>query len=89
MIQESEIIRLVIGVAVAVILSLSSSGLKRLPGKRLFIAAYYVLLSSWGFTVLEHLVFYEVLNVLEHTAYVISAAFYLYWCFKTIRGIAK
>jgi len=85
MLQESELIRLLLGIAAAVILALSQGGLKRLPGNRTFTAAYFVLLAGWVFTVIEHLIFPELFNLLEHAAYVLSGILYLYWCVRLIR----
>ena len=89
MIQESEIIRLILGIVVATVFAVSPSGLRRLPGRKWFVAAFYVLLAAWTFTVIEHLFWYDALNILEHIGYVISAAAYAVWCFKTIGGKAR
>jgi hypothetical protein len=89
MIQESEIIRLILGIVVAFVFAMSPSGIERLPGRKWFVAAFYVLLSSWTFTVFEHLFLYDVLNILEHIGYLISGILYAYWCLKTTRGTAR
>jgi len=86
MLQESELIRLLLGIAAAIILALSRNGLKRLSGYRTFTAAYFVLLGGWVFTVVEHLAFPEIFNLLEHTAYAVSGALYLRWCILLVRS---
>ena len=89
MLQESELIRLFLGIAAAVILALSRGGLKRLSGHKIFTAAYFVLLAGWIFTVVEHVAFPEIFNLLEHTAYVVSGILYLLWCVRLVRGGAR
>ena len=89
MLQESELIRLLLGVAAAVILALSRNGLRRLSGYRTFTTAYFILLAGWVFTVVEHAFFPEIFNILEHAAYLISGAFYLAWCIRLARGGVK
>lgn len=89
MIQESEIIRLILGVAGACMLVISGRGLQRLPGNRVFVAAYHALLSGWIFTVFEHVAIYEVLNILEHAAYVVSGVLYILWCYLLFGKAAK
>ncbi len=89
MFQESELIRLFLGIAAAVILTLSRGSLKRLSGYKMFIAAYYVLLAAWIFTVLERKAFPDIFNLLEHGAYVTSGILYLLWCIRLVRGSAR
>ena len=89
MFQESELIRLFLGFATAVILALSWSGLKRLSGYKIFITAYFVLLAGWIFTVVEHVVFPDIFNLLEHGAYVASGILYVLWCVRLVRGGAR
>jgi hypothetical protein len=87
--QESEVIRLLLGIAAAVILALSRSGLRRLSGYRIFSAAYFILLAGWIFTVVEHAFFPDIFNILEHAAYLISGALYAVWSFRLVKGGAK
>jgi hypothetical protein len=89
MLEESELIRLFLGIAAAVILGMSRGGLKRLSGHKIFIAAYLVLLAGWLFTVVEHAVFPEIFNLLEHAAYVASGVLYLLWCIRLVKGAAR
>lgn len=85
MLQESELIRLLLGIAAAIILALSRNGLKRLSGYKTFSVAYFVLLSGWVFTVVEHFAYPDIFNILEHSAYVISGGFYLHWSIRLVR----
>lgn len=89
MLQESELIRLLLGVAAAVILAMSRSGLRRLSGYKTFTAAYFILLAGWIFTVVEHAFFPAIFNILEHTAYLISGMLYTVWCVRLVKGNAK
>ena len=86
MIQESELIRLIIGIAASVILAASDSGLQRLPGKRLFTTAFFVLLAGWFFTTIEQFFLENIFNLLEHAAYLISGGLYVLWSLKLVRS---
>ena len=89
MIQEGELIRLIIGIAASVILAASDSGLQRLPGKRLFTTAFFVLLAGWLFTVIEHFFLEDVFNLLEHLAYLVSGGLYVLWSLNLVRSESR
>lgn len=83
--QESEIITLVLGLAVAALLIPNYSQMKRFPGSRILLVAFLMMLSAWAATVLEGFFWSELFNIVEHFSYLLSTASFAAWLFFMVR----
>ena len=80
MIHEDEIIMLSLGIAVFFFAMFNKTHLERIPGWRLLLFAYCVLLAGWAMTVFEGFFWPDVLNALEHLCYAGSTLVLAIWC---------
>ncbi len=87
MIRENEIVMLVLGIGVLILILANRLRLKRLPSSGILIAGFFILLLAWFLTVLEGLLWGEVLNYLEHMCYAASGVLVGFWSWKVfVRG---
>ena len=82
MIQQNEIIMLLLGIGCMIFILVNKQKVKRIPAAKILIAGFYVLLSGYVLTILEGLFWNELLNVLEHICYSVSAILMAVWCWK-------
>ena len=82
MIQDNEIITLMVGFAAAVFIHVNMRRVKRMPFYSWILASFYTILAGWILTVLEGFFLNNILNLLEHICYALSAFFIIVWCFK-------
>jgi len=74
-----ELVTLFLGLIVFVFF-LSHRRLKdELPYSKILIAGFLFFLLSWTFTNLEHLIWYDVLNLLEHISQLMGGLFLAVW----------
>jgi hypothetical protein len=86
MIQENEIVMLIIGLGVFIFVLGNRPQLKRIPHADWFLPAFYLLLAGWILTVVENILWGEVLNYLEHICYAAASLLLAVWCWKVFRG---
>ena len=86
MIQENEIVMLIIGLGVFIFVLGNRSQLKRIPYAELLLAGFYMLLAGWILTVVENVIWGEVLNYLEHMCYAVASVLLAAWCWKVFGG---
>jgi hypothetical protein len=82
MIQQGEIIVLLVGLIALIFILSNRRRLKGMPAVKLLISGFVILLGGWIFTVVEGLVWYNILNVIEHICYVGSSVMIALWCWK-------
>jgi len=78
--QENELVTLLMALAVFIFLCSNASRIKCVPRHRLFLAAYSVLLTAWGLTILEGYYWEATVNALEHMCYAGGAILLACWC---------
>ncbi len=73
---------LLLGLGTWVFIVKNRATLYRMPGSKILLAAYYVLVGTWFATVLEGF-FYDVFfNLVEHAGQAVSATMAAVWCWK-------
>lgn len=82
MVEESQIILFLLGIAILAFVLLHRLNLRRLPESEILIWAFYVLLTGWIFPILAELFWIEFFNLLEHVCYTGSAILVCIWCWK-------
>ena len=82
MVQENELIGLILGVGVLIFILANHSRLRSLPAAKILLASYYFLLLGWALTVLEGFFWGQVLNLVEHICYAVSALLLAVWVWQ-------
>jgi hypothetical protein len=82
MIELNEIFSLVLGIGCLLFVIMNRRQLKSLPFVHLIFLSFYCLVAGWGMTVLEGFIWPNILNIIEHISYAISAVFLAgwFWC---------
>lgn len=79
MIQENELITLLIGIGLFIFIIFNYSKLKTLPAIKIILAGLSILLIGWILTILEGFFLEDLLNLLEHLFYTLSAIIIAVW----------
>ena len=87
--SEREVLTLALGIAIAVVSVVKRHVFRGLPRARRLGIAGASMLVAWTATVLEHLVFFEVLDTVEHLAYFGAALALTSWIVSVQRGFAE
>ena len=82
MIHGDELIMLLLGLAVFAFIVMNKIRLRRIPGFKVFVSAFFCFLAAWIFTVLEGFFWEDMFNVLEHVLYVSGTALLFIWVLK-------
>ena len=85
MIQENEVVMLTLGLGINFFIIVYRKYLKCLPGFRIFLFSFRVLLAAWFFTVIEGFFWNGLFNALEHVCYTCSSAMLALWFYKITR----
>lgn len=81
-IHGDELIMLLLGLVVLVFILMNKTRLRKIPGYKVFVSAFFCFLAAWVFTVLEGIFWRETLNLLEHALYVSGTALLFIWVLK-------
>ena len=84
--HENEILVWLLGTIVLVFLLSYRKDLRRLPASGLLFAAYVAAWVGWTATNLEHVVFYQYFNVIEHIGYALNGVLLMLWCWFAFRN---
>ncbi|MEZ5506273.1 MAG: hypothetical protein R3F47_07300 [Gammaproteobacteria bacterium] len=84
--HENEILVWLLGTVVLGIILLYRKELRRLPARHWLFAAYVSVWTAWSATNLEHVLFYQFFNVLEHIGYALNGVLLLTWCWLALRN---
>ncbi|MFO8132616.1 MAG: hypothetical protein R6U10_01595 [Thermoplasmatota archaeon] len=79
MIEESEVVVLLLGLATLLFMTVNRRRLRRLPRLKVLASSFLLLLAGWTLTILEGFVLHEHLNLLEHACYAASALMIAGW----------
>lgn len=82
MLTENEVVMLVLGISVFILILNDREHIKKITSWKILVTSYYFLLFGWVLTVVEGFLLEEILNILEHASYAVSALFMLVWCWK-------
>jgi glucan phosphoethanolaminetransferase (alkaline phosphatase superfamily) len=82
MIHGDELIMLLLGLAVLAFIVMNKIRLRRIPGFKVFVSAFFCFLAAWIFTVLEGFFWEDTFNLLEHALYVSGTGLLLVWALK-------
>jgi hypothetical protein len=82
MFQEYEIISIILTMGLLGYLVLNRNRMVRVPSHRLLLLTFSLMIAGWIFTVLEEVVFHDLLNLLEHIVYTLGAFSLAVWCRK-------
>lgn len=82
MIQENEIVSLLLGIGCFAFILTNRSKIKQIPESKTLVASFYILIAGNVLTVLEGLLWNDLLNLLEHIAYALSSVLLTVWCWK-------
>lgn len=89
MIPENEVVMLLLGLGVLLFVLGNRSNLRRVPSSGILLASFGAFLTGVVLTVIESFFWEDVLNVLEHLCYAISAMLIALWCWKTLRRTGR
>lgn len=84
MYEESEIINLILGL-VSLVIVFYETRKRTIPDFRLFFAGFFCVVCARTFTVVEGLLLGDILNVVEHIFYALSALFFGAGCISLSR----
>lgn len=80
--HENEILVLLLGFTVYIIIWLFRANLKEIPAFPLVVIAYSATFIGWLATLLEHLIYPFLFNIVEHLGYMFNGLLMLAWiCF--------
>ena len=82
MLNGIEIIMLVLGIGILFLVIVSRNKISRIPYYKTLLASFYLLSASWIFTILEDIVLYRWMNLLEHACFAASSMVTAYWCIR-------
>ncbi|WP_432735689.1 hypothetical protein [Maridesulfovibrio sp. FT414] len=87
-VKEVELLTLAGGIGVLGFVFWNRTVLRLVPDSGLLLASYCCFLLAWTFTVVESLVFGDILNLCEHAMYALGSILLCWWCCSTaaIRG---
>lgn len=80
MIEKFEVVLLLLGIFVLVFILANKDLIKHIPSSELLISGFLMFFISWILTNLEHIFWYEILNLLEHTFQLIGIVIITIWC---------
>jgi len=83
MLMENEVVMLVLGIGVLFLMVMNMDHVRKIRFWKLLFASYIILLSGWFFTILEGFILEQLMNILEHTSYFVSATFIAVWTWKS------
>ena len=84
MIQENEVITLILGVGTLVFVAFNRRALRRVAHSQILIAALIVTFWGWAFTNLEAVIWFDLINCLEHICYAVSSVLLAVWCLLSL-----
>lgn len=82
MIQQNEVVTLIITISVWIFIFITRKKLKTFPSLKLLLTSFFILSLGWSLTILEGFFWKELLNLIEHICYTISALIITFWCWK-------
>ena len=80
MVQSSEVIALLLSVGALVFILQQRKTLAELPGRRVLLMSYFVLLAGRILTIMEGFFLPDLLNTSEHVCYAVSSVLLAVWC---------
>jgi hypothetical protein len=83
--HENELFVLCLGTLVLLFIALNRAAFSR-PAANGLLAAFVALWVAWIATVLEHVMFPVIFNVVEHLGYATNAVLLLLWCWMGMRN---
>ncbi len=88
-VHEHEFMVLLVGAVIWIFTQSADQKLKDLPNWNVFSAAFDVFLVSMVLTILEDFVWPDVVNVMEHMLYAVSALLLAFWSWRVFWPGAK
>ena len=80
MLNGNEVIMLVLGIGILFLINVYRDKIRRVKSYKVLLGAFYLLIASWTFTLIEDLVLYRWMNLLEHVCLAASSLMTLFWC---------
>ena len=80
MVQSSEVIALLLSVGALAFILQQRKTLAELPGRRVLLMSYFVLLAGRILTIMEGFFLPDLLNIFEHVCYAVSSVLLAIWC---------
>ncbi len=85
LIQHNELFDAVVAFAVLVFTIVQFRRLSSLPNRKILLFSYGILFVGWVVTILEGVLWPNVLNTVEHICYALSSVLFSLWCWLTFR----
>lgn len=82
MILQNELVTLILGMSALGFFVLGRVRIRELPGWRLFLLTFALLVAGWVLTVLEGFFWPIALNLVEHICYTVSSILFALWCWR-------
>ena len=89
MLNGNEIIMLVLGIGILFLIYVYRDKIRRVKSYKVLLGAFYLLIASWTFTLMEDLMFYRWMNLLEHACFAASSLMTLYWCYRVATTLKR
>ncbi|MHA2104152.1 MAG: hypothetical protein ACW981_12055 [Candidatus Hodarchaeales archaeon] len=86
MIENNELVAFTLGIIVIFLLFLSRKEIRHIPNVNLILISFLFRLFSLFLTNIEGFYYPDISNMLEHTFTVLSALFFISWCWITFKG---
>lgn len=87
--QTNEVVMLILGLSALVFMMANDSRLGRLPDYRLLRLSFYSLLFAWLFTNIEAVHAPSLMNLFEHTCYLLATIGVCTWVLRNRTGEAR
>jgi hypothetical protein len=85
MLKENELVMLILGLGVIFLIFMNMDHVRKIRFWKTLVFSYFILIGGWLFTVLEGLFLENLLNLLEHACYLLSAIFMSIWAWRSTR----
>lgn len=82
MIQQNELIIFLLGLGVLTFILANRWRISRFPAWRVLVASFCILLLGWLLTILEDILWRDLLNFAEHISYALSSLLIAFWCWR-------
>ncbi|MFX0094130.1 MAG: hypothetical protein ACFFBD_20500 [Candidatus Hodarchaeota archaeon] len=84
-INQSEYLILLVGLAILVFIWLNREEIRHLSFRKVLLAAFCVLVVGWILSIIEELLWEELLNFMQHLCFAISSFLVALWSWMTFK----
>ena len=86
MVSDNEVVMLIICLAGLIFIYCNYQQFRKIPNWQLLLTSFFLFLAGIVFTVVETLCLHEIINLLEHLAYLMSSFTFMIWTWQFLHG---